>query len=124
MQTYRQRQQRWAQEKVVEEKAELLTRFLEVVDNLEQALKHIDAGDPAYQGVQMAYDSLLRMLIREDVERIFAQGRVFDPEVHEAVAVVPATSQQGQDMRVVEVMAPGYRYKGRVLRPAKVVVAK
>ncbi|MBN1247957.1 MAG: nucleotide exchange factor GrpE, partial [Anaerolineae bacterium] len=116
MQTYRQRQQRWAQEQVREEKAELLTRFLEVVDNLEQALKHIDPNDAAHQGVRMAYDGLLRMLIREDVERIFAKGRVFDPDVHEAVAVVPAPPGHGDDMRVVEVMTPGYRYKDRVLR--------
>lgn len=124
MQTYRQRQQRWAQDKVLEEKAQLLTRFLEVADNLEQALKHIDPDDPAHQGVRMAYDGLLRMLIREDVERIFAKGREFDPDVHEAVAVVPAAPNQRDELRVVEVMTPGYRYKDRVLRPAKVVVAK
>lgn len=124
MQTYRQRQQRWAEEQVVEEKSALLLSFLEVVDNLEQALKHLSAGDPTHQGVQLAYDALLRMLMREGVERVFAQGRPFDPDVHEAVAVVPAPPRQREDMRVVEVTQPGYRYKDRVLRPAKVIVAK
>jgi molecular chaperone GrpE len=124
MQTYRQRQQRWAEEQVVEEKSALLLSFLEVVDNLEQALKYLSADDPTHQGVQLAYDALLRMLMREGVERIFAQGRPFDPDVHEAVAVVPASSHQGEDMRVIEVTQPGYRYKDRVLRPAKVIVAK
>ena len=124
MQTYRQRQRRWAEGQVVQEKAELLMRFLDVLDNLEQALNHIDRRDPAHQGVQLAYDSLLQMLIREDVERIFAKGRVFDPELHEAVAVVPARPGRDDEMRVAEVMSPGYRYKDRILRPAKVVVAK
>lgn len=124
MQTYRQRQRRWAEEEVIQEKARLLLHFLEVVDNLEQALAHVEPGDPAHQGIQVAYDGALQMLIREGVERIFAKGRVFDPDLHEAVAVVPATPGTGEPLRVTEVLSPGYRYHDRILRPAKVVVAK
>jgi molecular chaperone GrpE len=84
----------------------------------------LDPQDAAHQGVQLAYDGILTLLIREGVERIFAQGRPFDPEVHEAVAVVSAPPDQQEDMRVVEEMSSGYRFNDRVLRPAKVVVAK
>ncbi|MGC9468208.1 MAG: nucleotide exchange factor GrpE [Anaerolineae bacterium] len=124
MENYRKRQKRWAEDEVEQEKARLLRKFLEVVDNLEYALNHLDPQDPAHQGVQLAYEGILSLLLREGVERIFAQGRPFDPNRHEAVAVVPASRGQIEDMRVVEVMSPGYQYGGRVLRPAKVVVAK
>ncbi len=124
MENYRKRQKRWAQDEIEREKARLLRRFLDVADNLEHALEYIEAADPAHQGVQMAYDSILSLLLREGVERVFALGRAFDHDRHEAVAVVPADEGQTEDMRVVEVMSPGYRYHDRILRPAKVVVAK
>lgn len=124
MENYRKRQKRWAEDEVVREKAELLTRFLVVIDDLERALEHLDPTDPAHQGVQVAYDGILNLLLREGVERIFAKGQVFDPHKHEAVAVVPAQQARDDELRVVEVTSPGYTFEGRVLRPAKVVVAK
>ncbi len=130
MDNFRKRQKRWAEDEALREKERFLREFLGVVDNLEQALHHIDPQDPAHQGVQMAYDSMLALLLREGVERVFAQGRPFDPTKHEAVAMVPAESGETGDMHVVEVMAPGYLLvepnsgSRRVLRPAKVVVAK
>lgn len=124
MENFRKRQQRWAEDEIHQEKARLLRKFLEPVDNLERALQHIDPGDPAHRGVQMAYDGMLAMLIREGVDRVFAEGTPFDPQVHEAVAAVPAPQGQREDFRVVEVLSTGYRYRDQVLRPAKVVVAK
>lgn len=124
MDNYRKRQKRWAQDEIVQEKARLLGRFFEVTDNLEHALEHVKPDDPAHQGLQMAYDSMLNLLLREGVERIFAMNRAFDPALHEAIAMVPAPPDQDIEMKVVEVMAPGYRFEDRVLRPAKVVVAK
>jgi molecular chaperone GrpE len=124
MDNYRKRQKRWAGDEIAREKAVLLSRFLEVMDNLEHALAHVDSGDPAHQGLQMAYDSMLSLLLREGVERVFARGRVFDPTYHEAVATVPGSVDGADDMRVVDVVSPGYRLGDRVLRPAKVVVAK
>jgi molecular chaperone GrpE len=124
MENYRKRQKRWAEDEILREKADLLFKFLEVVDNLEIALEHIDPQDPTHQGVRLAYDALLNMLLREGVERIFAKNQVFDPNYHEAVAVVPAPRGRGDELRIVEVTSSGYRYNDRVLRPAKVVVAK
>ncbi len=130
MDNFRKRQTRWAQDEVLREKERFLRQFLGVLDNLEQALHHIDPQDPAHQGVQMAYDSMLALLLREGVERVFALGRPFDPAKHEAVAMVPSESGEPGDMHVVEVMAPGYLLvepnsgTRRMLRPAKVVVAK
>ncbi len=124
MENYRKRQKRWAEDEVEREKADLFRKFLEVIDNLEYALQHINPQDPAHQGVQLAYDGLLNLMLREGVERIFAKGQLFDPNYHDAVAMVPAARGQGDELRVVEVTSSGYRFGNRVLRPAKVVVAK
>jgi molecular chaperone GrpE len=124
MQNYRRRQQRWAEDEAAREKARLLRRFLDVVDSFEQSLAYLDPQDPIHQGVQLAYDGFLALLIAEGVERIFALGRVFDPALHEAVATVPVRPGGAPDMYVAKVLSPGYRYGGQVLRPAKVVVAK
>jgi molecular chaperone GrpE len=124
MDNYRKRQKRWARGEIFDEKVRLLTDFLDVMDNLEKTLEHLDPDDPNHQAVQLAYDSMTKLLIREDVERIFALGRAFDPQWHDAVAVVPASADQDEEMRVVEVVNPGYRLNERVLRPARVVVAK
>jgi len=130
MDNYRKRQKRWAEDEVLREKERFLRQFLGVLDNLEQALHHIDPADPAHQGVQMAYDGMLSLLLREGVERVFAKGRPFDPTRHEAVGIVPAEVGGVGDMHVAEVTAPGYLLiepnsgTRRVLRPAKVVVAK
>jgi len=123
MQNYRRRQQHWAEDEVVREKARLLHRFLDVVDSLEQSLEYLEPKDPVHQGVQLAYDGILALLMGEGVERIFAQGRVFDPDLHEAVATVSVRPGGVADMHVAEVLLPGYRYGDQVLRPAKVVVA-
>jgi len=124
MQNYRRRQRRWAEDEVSREKARLLCQFLEVVDSFEQSLEYLDPHDPVHQGVQLAYDGILALLIREGVERTFAQGRAFDPDLHEAVATVPVRPGGVADMHVAEVLLRGYRYGDQVLRPAKVVVAR
>jgi len=124
MENYRKRQKRWAKGEILEDKVRLLTGFLNVMDQLEKTLEHLDPEDPNHQAVQLAYDSMMKLLIREDVERIFALGRAFDPQWHDAVAMVPASADQDEEMRVVEVVNPGYRLDSRVLRPARVVVAK
>jgi molecular chaperone GrpE len=124
MENYRKRQQRWADDQILREKERLLGQYLGIVDGLESALAHLDAGDAVHQGVQVVYDAMSALLLREGVERIVAHGEPFDPMRHEAVAVVPARRGDREEMRVVEVTSPGYMLADRVLRPAKVVVAK
>ncbi len=124
MENYRKRQQRWAEDRVIQEKDRLLTSFLKVVDDLEKVLEHLDTDDPYYRGVKLTYDGMMNLLRTEDVEPIEAEGEAFDTTWHEAVSMVPAPRSQKVDMRVVEEMQRGYRRGKRVLRPARVVVAR
>lgn len=124
MENYRKRQKRWAEDEVLREQEQFLRSFLGIADDLEQALKHISLSDPAHKGVQVVYDGVISLLMRKGVERIAAEGQPFDPHCHEAVAIVPSHEAGVPDMHVVAVTLPGYKFADRVLRPAKVIVAK
>lgn len=126
------------------EKRDLLLRFLGVADNLERALataRHQDqAGEGLLEGVELTYRDLQRTLAQEGVEAMSVVGQPFDPRLHEAVEVVPwqvaiqssdRIRQAGATARyddpeeiVVAENRKGYLYKGRLLRPARVRVAR
>ncbi len=124
MDNFRKRQKQLAEDGVRREKAYLLKGFLSVMDTLETVLSHLDANDPHHQGVQVAYNEMRKVLRDADVEKIDAAHRPFDPNWHEAVAIVPPIKGQETDLLVVDVEEEGYRLGERVLRPARVIVAK
>jgi molecular chaperone GrpE len=92
----------------------LVEKLLPVLDTADLALAHGGGED-----VKQITTSLVTALEREGLERIDPSGGPFDPTLHEAVAHEPS---DGGDQEVVEVMRAGYRWKGRVLRPAMVKV--
>ena len=105
---------------------QLITDLLGVLDNFGFALgaaAERDAPDQLAKGVQMVHGQLLDVLHRAGLEEIDGPGSVFDPNHHEAMLQVEADEPVDEPV-VVEVLRPGYRFKGRVLRPASVKVAK
>jgi molecular chaperone GrpE len=92
----------------------LVEKLLPVLDTADLALAHGGGED-----VKQITTSLVTALEREGLERIDPSGGPFDPTLHEAVAHEPS---DGGEQEVVEVMRAGYRWKGRVLRPAMVKV--
>ncbi len=89
----------------------LVEKLLEPLDTFELALAH-------GQGFEQARDKLVGILTKEGLERIDPVGEAFDPNEADAVA-----HEAGDGGPVVsEVLRPGYRWKGRVLRPAMVKV--
>jgi molecular chaperone GrpE len=123
MEAYRRRQDQRADTVILEEQMRLLRGFLGVTDNLEQALAHLEREDPLYLGVRATYDGMLHLLRQEGVEPLATVGGPFDPQVHEAVAVVPPLPGQEEALLVVEELRRGYRKGSHLLRPARVVVA-
>ena len=105
----------------------LVKELLPIVDNLERAVVHGRKeeqradSENLLQGVELTYRSLLQILARFGVVEIEAEGKPFDPQVHEAVRRVP-TSEHPPGT-VVEVYQKGYMLKDRLLRPAMVAVA-
>jgi molecular chaperone GrpE len=98
--------------------------LLPVLDNLERALQAAqqagDAGALA-QGVALVQNQFLEQLKRHGVAPIDAQGKPFDPNLHQAVMQQP--SDQAEPNTVLQVLEPGYTIHERVLRPAKVIVS-
>jgi len=119
-----QRQNQRIETHVNERQAEFLRSFLNVVDNLEQALAHLRREDPLMAGVQTTHRDMLTLLRRHGVEPMEAQGEPFDPFLHEAEGFMPAPPDQDVPLKVIEVTRRGYRRGERVLRPAHVIVAR
>ena len=104
----------------------VLASFLEVVDNLDRAIAAASASEGAsglHEGVVMVRQQFLLTLDGYGVQPIDAAGEPFDPNLHDAVSMVPVT-ETGLEGRVIDVAAPGYRVADEVLRPAKVTVGK
>jgi molecular chaperone GrpE len=120
---YRRRTERDKDEAHRRGRADVLRELLEVADNFDRALgqDHGDVPGAFLEGMRLVARGLHDLLDRKGVARIDAEGRPFDPEVHEALAMVPAPGVAPDT--VVQVMQAGYRLDDRVLRPAKVIVA-
>ncbi len=93
----------------------LVEKLLPVFDTTDLAIAH-GGGEE----VKQVWTALFDTLEREGLERIDPLNVPFDPTVHEAVAHEPGDGKGEQE--VVEVLRAGYRWKGRVLRPAMVKV--
>lgn len=105
---------------------DIISEFLEVLDNLDRAVASARDGasqDAMVQGIEMVRRQFLAKLEGLGVKRIEADQQPFDPMLHEAITSVPAASPD-QDGVVVGTVRTGYRIGDDVLRPAAVAVAK
>ena len=105
----------------------LVKDLLSVVDNLDRALDHArksGGGDleGLLQGVELVYRELLAVFEKHHITPIDASGQTFDPALHEAIAQVPDGSVEPNC--VIEVLQKGYQLRDRLIRPARVVVAR
>ena len=101
--------------------ADLVKTLLPVLDDFERALKTETTDQNYAKGVELIYQRLLETLKKAGLEPIEAQGRIFDPNVHEAVQRL--TTEDAEDHTVLEEFQKGYNFKGKLLRPAWVKVA-
>lgn len=106
-----------------------LNKFVEdllpVADNLERAITAGDADDEAQkavlEGVELTLKSLVDTLKKYNVEAINPEGEPFDPELHQAMSMVP--NPDVEPNTVMNVFQKGYTLNGRLVRPAMVVVS-
>lgn len=121
----RKRLRQQSEESIRLQREKLLRELLPMVDNLERA---VDAargggnGKPIVEGVEMVLRSLLDFLRGQGVTPQEAVGQPFDPQVHEAVDHVESPDHPPNT--VISEFHRGYRIGERVLRPARVAVAK
>ena len=113
------------QTRAVEMAAEPMVRkLLEVLDEFDLALIAAEQRpdfDRFLHGVELVYAKLTEILRGEGLERIDADGKPFDPTLHEALM---QTGEPEGEPVVGDVLRPGYTLRGRVIRPAGVKVTR
>lgn len=103
---------------------DVLLKLLPVLDDFDHLFLHLDESSEhiSAHGVKLIYEKLLSTLKSLGLEQIEAEKNAFDPELHDAVHV--EQSHETPDGHVMEVWQKGYKYKDKLLRPAKVKVAE
>lgn len=104
---------------------EILRTYLDVLDDLERALKNMPeeiASSSWSGGLELILQKLDKLLEKEGVEEIDAEGKAFNPDIHEAISVEENSDKESEE--IIEVVQKGYKLGERVIRPARVRVAK
>ena len=121
----RQRLNRSADERAANEKAKFIADFLPVLDDLQRAISAVSENAPreaVLEGIRSIANSVENALTNAGVEPITAVGETFDPELHEAVDT--ANTEPEMDGKVISEYSRGFRMGDRLLRPARVTVAR
>jgi molecular chaperone GrpE len=121
---YRKRVERERRDTSERTVASVLEELLPIVDDFERALQ-VEAGTDAEayrKGVEIIHRQLMDLLSRRGVTPVEALGADFDPHLHQAVAT--EASETARDGEVVAELRRGYKLGDRLLRPARVKVAK
>lgn len=101
----------------------LAERLLPVLDDFDRALASQKGSEsPEVQGFALIREKFHRALVDAGLERIDSEGTPFDPDIHEALMTQEVEPEL--DGVVICELAPGYRFRGRMVRPARVQVGK
>lgn len=123
---YRKRVERERGELGNRAQAELVRAMLDSLDDLQRVAGYEAENasvDAVLEGVQLVEKKFMRALEAAGLERVEAEGEFFDPETMEAMAAVSAEHPEEDDV-VALVFQPGYRFRGVLVRPARVQVKK
>jgi len=107
-------------------KAILFARLLPILDNLKRAAQSASQSkdiDSLEKGIDLVINQFARELKDNGVETVPSVGKKFDPKSHEAFLTVD-TEDSTQDQIVIEELEPGYRFKEKLIKAAKVKIAK
>jgi molecular chaperone GrpE len=121
---YRRRVQRDNEAIVLRAGESVLESLLPVLDNMQRALESAERhdGGPLIEGLERVSGQLRAVLEGHGLDEVpAAPGLAFDPHVHEEV--VARRSEDHSEGIIVAVLEPGYLLHGRLLRPARVIVA-
>ncbi len=99
-------------------------QLLPVVDSLEQAIQLADKAEHAamHEGLELTMKLFLDVLQKNQIEQLDPVGELFDPQQHEAMSMQVAPDAKPNT--VLMVFQKGYKLHDRIIRPARVIVAK
>lgn len=123
---FRKRKARETTELIKDANGKAMRDLLPIVDDFERALEATKDSTDAQavrEGMELIYNKLVKLMESKGVKAMETQDQPFDPELHEAVAQVPAPSEEKKD-HIIDTVQKGYTLNDKVMRHAKVVVAK
>ena len=94
----------------------VLTELLPILDDLDRASQHSELTG----GFKAVADQITNITHKLGLEKFGETSTSFDPNIHEAL--MHETSSEIKETTVTKILQPGYKYKERILRPARVVV--
>ena len=120
--------------RTLKEKAELIKdgaektmiAILPVLDDFERALKNMEASEEAQamkEGIELIFSKFQKTLAQEGLQKIETEGKEFDTDFHEAIALIPAPSEDLKG-KILDCVQTGYMLNEKVIRHAKVAVAQ
>jgi molecular chaperone GrpE len=120
--------------RTLKEKAELiknggektLTAILPVLDDFERALKNMETSEETKamkEGVELIFNKFQKILGQEGLQKIETEGKEFDTDFHEAIALIPAPSEDLKG-KILDCVQTGYMLNEKVIRHAKAAVAQ
>ncbi len=99
----------------------MVEHLIDVLDDMERLMKNFkDKKSLEFEALRLTYRKFKDILVSEGLKEIKASGK-FDPFDHEAIERVE--SEELPDWEIVEVVQPGYKFRSKIIRPAKVKVA-
>jgi len=107
-------------------KAILFAKLIPILDNLNRAAQSASQTkdlNSLQEGIDLVINQFIRELKDNGVEPITSVGQKFDPKAHEVFLTVE-TEDAAQDEMVIEELEPGYKFKGKLIKAAKVKIAK
>lgn len=120
--------------RTIKEKAELIKSAAEkvmvaelpVVDDMDRALENMEKGmdaDACIEGFKLIAHKFKNILTQNGLEKIETDGQDFDTDFHEAIALIPAPSEELKG-KILDCVQPGYKLGDKVIRHAKVAVGQ
>ena len=120
--------------RTIKEKAELIKNggeraiesILPVLDDFERALANMAKDENAAEmmtGVELIYNKFVGILKQNGLQKIETEGAAFDTDYHEAIAIIPAPSEELKG-KVLDCVQAGYTLNDKVIRHAKVAVGE
>lgn len=124
---FRKRKAKEQMELVMNASEGLIKELLPVIDDYERALQNMESQDnevfaKTKEGMELIYNKLIGTLTKKGLKPINAKGEMFDENLHEAIARIPAQNEDEKG-KVIDETTKGYYLNDKVIRYSKVVVA-
>jgi molecular chaperone GrpE len=123
---YRKRTLKEKTELILNGGEKVMTALLPIMDDLERAQQNIEKSDDIKalkEGVELVFQKLQKVLESQGLKKIETKGQDFNTDFHEAIAMIPAQSDE-QKGKVVDCVQAGYMLNDKVIRHAKVAIGQ